>query len=71
MEVQADQFAIAPGKDICPWPIPPFFRLAAPLANAHIWACAVELLNGYTIMGDLQRFAPGEGNISLAIRHRR
>jgi len=70
MEVQADQFAIAPGKDICPWPIPPFFRLAAPLANAHIWACAVELLNGYTIMGDLQRFAPGEGNISLAMPDR-
>ena len=70
MEVQADQIAIAAARDILPWPIPPFFRLAAPLAKEHAWACAVELLNGYTIVGDLQSFEPGQGNISLAMPDR-
>jgi type II secretory ATPase GspE/PulE/Tfp pilus assembly ATPase PilB-like protein len=44
--------------------------LETPLVESHAWACTVELLNGYTIIGDLQRFDPRQGSISLAMADR-
>ena len=67
MEVAAEQIAPESAKAALPWPIPPFFRLAAPLVESHAWACIVELLNGRTIVGDLQSFEPRQGSISLAM----
>lgn len=67
MEVQTAPIAAESAKSGVLWPLPPFFRLGAPLPESHAWACVVELLNGYTIIGDLQSFEPRQGSIILAM----
>jgi type II secretory ATPase GspE/PulE/Tfp pilus assembly ATPase PilB-like protein len=67
MELEAALIAPESAKHAVLWPLPPFFRLAAPLLERHAWACVVELLNGYTIIGDLQSFEPRQGTIILAM----
>jgi type II secretory ATPase GspE/PulE/Tfp pilus assembly ATPase PilB-like protein len=67
LEVQTEPIAAESAKGAVLWPLPPFFRLAAPLPESHAWACVVELLNGYTIIGDLHSFEPRQGRIILAM----
>ena len=65
MEVVAEKIIPEVAKEVFLWPIPPFFRLAAPPLGSHPRACIVELLNGRTIIGDLQAFDPREASIGL------
>lgn len=47
------------------WPAPPFFRVEPRLSKERAPACTVELLNGATIVGVLQRFDPRQGAIGI------
>jgi type II secretory ATPase GspE/PulE/Tfp pilus assembly ATPase PilB-like protein len=67
VEAKAVQIAPEPAENAMLWPLPPFFRLAAPLPESHAWACVVELLNGNTIIGDLRSFDPVQRTIVLTM----
>ena len=65
MKPAVARIAPQPAKSEFPWPIPPFFRLASTSTGHHATACSIELLNGNTIVGDLQSFDPRHDRISL------